>query len=51
MQRIYNETDQEHFTSTMSDINDKYSDYEVDVVFLGDSLTDGYNLKLYCHRP
>ena len=27
--------------------NDKYSDYEVDVVFLGDSLTDGYNLKLY----
>lgn len=27
--------------------NDKYSDYEVDVVFLGDSLTDGYNLELY----
>ena len=27
--------------------NDKYGDYEVDVVFLGDSLTDGYNLKLY----
>ena len=27
--------------------NDKYSDYEVDVVFLGDSLTDGYNLNLY----
>lgn len=27
--------------------NDKYSDYEVDVAFLGDSLTDGYNLKLY----
>ena len=27
--------------------NDKYNDYEVDVVFLGDSLTDGYNLKLY----
>ena len=27
--------------------NDKYNDYEVDVVFLGDSLTDGYNLELY----
>ena len=27
--------------------NDKYSDYEVDVAFLGDSLTDGYNLQLY----
>lgn len=27
--------------------NEKYSDYEVDVAFLGDSLTDGYNLALY----
>ena len=27
--------------------NEKYSDYEVDVAFLGDSLTDGYNLELY----
>ena len=27
--------------------NEKYSDYEVDVAFLGDSLTDGYNLEKY----
>ena len=27
--------------------NDKYGDYEVDVVFLGDSLTDGYDVAKY----
>ena len=27
--------------------NAKYSDYEVDVAFLGDSLTDGYDLEQY----
>jgi lysophospholipase L1-like esterase len=27
--------------------NEKYEDYEVDVVFLGDSLTDGYDLNSY----
>ena len=27
--------------------NEKYNDYEVDVAFLGDSLTDGYDLKRY----
>ena len=27
--------------------NNEYSDYEVDVAFLGDSLTDGYNLEAY----
>lgn len=27
--------------------NEKYEDYEVDVAFLGDSLTDGYDLKKY----
>ena len=27
--------------------NEKYDDYEVDVAFLGDSLTDGYDLKRY----
>lgn len=27
--------------------NAKYADYEVDVAFLGDSLTDGYDLKNY----
>ena len=27
--------------------NAKYSDYEVDVAFLGDSLTDGYDLAAY----
>ena len=27
--------------------NKKYSDYEVDVAFIGDSLTDGYNLSEY----
>lgn len=27
--------------------NEKYDDYEVDVAFLGDSLTDGYDLKKY----
>lgn len=27
--------------------NNKYRDYEVDVAFIGDSLTDGYNVKEY----
>lgn len=27
--------------------NEKYGDYEVDVAFLGDSLTDGYDVKKY----
>lgn len=27
--------------------NEKYADYEVDVAFLGDSLTDGYDLEKY----
>ena len=27
--------------------NERYADYEVDVAFLGDSLTDGYDLKKY----
>ena len=27
--------------------NDRYADYEVDVAFLGDSLTDGYELEVY----
>lgn len=27
--------------------NEEFSDYEVDVAFLGDSLTDGYDLKTY----
>lgn len=27
--------------------NEKYGDYEVDVAFLGDSLTDGYDVKNY----
>ena len=27
--------------------NEKYGDYEVDVAFLGDSLTDGYDLEKY----
>lgn len=27
--------------------NEKYKDYEVDVAFLGDSLTDGYDLEKY----
>ena len=27
--------------------NETYSDYQVDVAFLGDSLTDGYDLELY----
>ena len=27
--------------------NEKYADYEVDVAFLGDSLTDGYDLSAY----
>ena len=27
--------------------NENYDDYEVDVAFLGDSLTDGYNVESY----
>ena len=27
--------------------NEKYADYEVDIAFLGDSLTDGYDVKKY----
>ena len=27
--------------------NERYADYEVDVAFLGDSLTDGYDVKKY----
>ncbi len=30
-----------------SNENNEYDDYEVDVVFIGDSLTDGYNLDNY----
>ena len=33
--------------SSYKDENAKYQDYEVDVVFLGDSLTDGYDLGVY----
>lgn len=29
------------------DENNKYDDYEVDIAFLGDSLTDGYNVETY----
>ena len=41
---------QEYYDSKLklySEENDRYSDYEVDVAFLGDSLTDGYDLKRY----
>lgn len=33
--------------SIYEDENNKYDDYEVDVAFLGDSLTDGYNVETY----
>lgn len=33
--------------ATYQQENDTYSDYEVDVAFLGDSLTDGYDLNKY----
>ena len=33
--------------ATYIDENRKYDDYEVDVAFLGDSLTDGYDLETY----
>ena len=33
--------------ATYTSENERYSDYEVDVVFLGDSLTDGYDLNNY----
>ena len=32
---------------TYREENEKYDDYEVDVAFIGDSLTDGYDLKTY----
>lgn len=31
--------------SSFKDENNEYADYEVDVAFIGDSLTDGYDLK------
>ena len=34
-------------TATYIAENDAYNDYEVDVAFLGDSLTDGYDVKFY----
>ena len=40
----------EYRTNKMSiyeEENNKYDDYEVDVAFLGDSLTDGYNIEAY----
>ncbi len=33
--------------SIYEDENNKYDDYEVDIAFLGDSLTDGYNVETY----
>ncbi len=33
--------------SAYTEENERYGDYEVDVAFLGDSLTDGYDLKAY----
>ena len=33
--------------ATYTSQNEQYNDYEVDVVFLGDSLTDGYDLEKY----
>lgn len=32
---------------TYAEENERYADYEVDVAFLGDSLTDGYDLATY----
>ncbi len=37
----------ENKMSIYKEENDKYDDYEVDVAFLGDSLTDMYNVKEY----
>ena len=34
-------------TATYIAENDAYNDYEVDVAFLGDCLTDGYDVKFY----
>lgn len=34
-------------TATYIEENEKYDDYEVDVAFLGDSLTDGYDVVSY----
>ena len=42
MQNYYN-TKVEQYAAE----NEQYADYEVDVAFLGDSLTDGYDLKTY----
>ena len=33
--------------STYEQENERYADYEIDVAFLGDSLTDGYPLETY----
>ena len=33
--------------SSYEEENEKYSDFEVDIAFLGDSLTDGYDLEKY----
>ena len=33
--------------ATYTEENEKYEDYEVDVAFIGDSLTDGYDVKSY----
>lgn len=33
--------------ATYQEENERYADYEVDVAFLGDSLTDGYDVKKY----
>ena len=32
---------------TYEEENERYADYEVDVAFLGDSLTDGYDVQKY----
>lgn len=37
----------ENKMASYEDENEKYDDYEVDVAFIGDSLTDGYDLKKY----
>lgn len=34
-------------TAAYIEENERYADYEVDVAFLGDSLTDGYNVQKY----
>ena len=37
----------ENKLSLYAEENEKYSDYEVDIAFIGDSLTDGYDVKGY----